>query len=97
MQGLGLVMHAGPDRSPRHPGGDVGERLPETYGELGRGLASALDGQQSGNLRRRPAVTAWPGRTPRASNSSGNYVGCQVQVAKGDANEGSIKLLNDTP
>ena len=36
-------------------------------------------------------------RTPRASNSSGNYVGCQVQVAKGDANEGSIKLLNDMP
>jgi hypothetical protein len=39
------------------------------------------------------------GRSPhaRASNSSGNYVGCQVQVAKGDANEGSIKLLNDMP
>ena len=30
----------------------------------------------------------------RLSNAN---VGCQVQVAKGDANEGSIKLLNDTP
>jgi hypothetical protein len=33
-------------------------------------------------------------RTPRAS---GNYVGCQVQVAKRDANEGSIKLLKKRP
>jgi hypothetical protein len=54
--------------------------------------ASNLD-TWAGAQRPRPAGV----RTPRASNSSGNYVGCQVQVAKGDANEGSIKLLNDTP
>jgi hypothetical protein len=33
MQGLGLVKHAGPDRSPNGIlGRDVGERLPEAYG-----------------------------------------------------------------
>jgi len=36
---LNLVKHAGPDRSPRHLGGDVGERLPNTYGEWGRGAS----------------------------------------------------------
>jgi hypothetical protein len=36
-----------------------------------------------------------PAGVPRFS--SGHHVGCQVQVAKGDANEGSVNLINETP
>ena len=35
----GVSQHAGPDRPPDASWGDEGERLPETYGELGRGAS----------------------------------------------------------
>jgi hypothetical protein len=71
------------------------EAAPYYYHESVRDLEPNLPA--AARLGPAPIGPALPGRTPRASNSSGNYVGCQAQVAKGDANEGSIKLLNNTP
>ena len=56
-----------------------------------------MAGRRSVQQRIRPSLTRRSTGQGSRAYSSGNHVGCQVQVAKGDANEGSIKLLNDTP